>query len=296
MHHNDDGVYELKRICAVLLLSWLCLVACGDGNEPAGVAASPSGSAAASPANPVVTTSPTLALTPRTPTVAASPFTGTRIICEASTPTAEATIVSQATLDAIVTVLRKRAAGLGFVDARIAQNGAAQIVIDLPDTELSAEQLHALTAVGLFEIIDSAGEFLAVGTPVNTTAGTLDSPPAPGQARPAPNAPTYMSIVTSAQLVKAYPATDNFEQLDVEFELTPAGGALLLAYTRVHIGQPMSVVVDKVVVMTATIQAEISERGLIAGLSAAQVALLAAQLDSGALPSALTIVSTEEVP
>jgi preprotein translocase subunit SecD len=101
--------------------------------------------------------------------------------------------------------------------------------------------------------------------------------------------------VSSADLLRAYPATDNLGQLAVAFELTEDGGSKLLTFTNQHIGQPMSVVIDKTVVMSATIQAAISTRGLITGQPAAGVATLAIQLDSGSLPVSLTIVSTEVV-
>jgi preprotein translocase subunit SecD len=228
--------------------------------------------------------------------VVSSPFEGTRIICEARTPTPEAASVSHATLDELVEVLRRRVAGLGLVGASVEQNDKQQIVIELPAANLTNEQVRALTAVTLLEIIDTGGEFLAVGTRVDTSLGPLATPPAADEASPAPHAPTYTTIVSSAELVNAYAITDDLGQLDVEFDMTPAGSARLLAFTSAHIGQPMSVVVDKLVIETATIQAAIGEHGLIAGLSATEVASLAAQLDSGVLPAPLAIISTEIVP
>ena len=62
------------------------------------------------------------------------------------------------------------------------------------------DALHALTTVGLFEIIDTQGQFLPVGTRVDTSFGPGALISVPGAASPAPGAPTYTTIVSSADL------------------------------------------------------------------------------------------------
>jgi len=114
-------------------------------------------------------------------------------------------------------------------------------------------------------------------------------------ATPTPSGPVYETIITGADLKDAYPTTDQFGNLVVGFELKPEAADRFYQYTSTHIGQPMSIVVDKQVINTATIRDAIRDRGIIQGLSAQEVRDLALQLKSGALAVPLEVVQSRTV-
>ena len=122
-------------------------------------------------------------------------------------------------------------------------------------------------------------------------------PRVPKKARPPPPAdgPAYETIITGADLKDAYPATDNVGTLVVGFELKDEAADRFYQFTSTHIGQPMSIVVDKRVINTATIQAAIRDQGQISGLNATEVNNLVLQLKSGALAVPLEVVQSRTV-
>ncbi|MEX2314279.1 MAG: protein translocase subunit SecD, partial [Thermomicrobiales bacterium] len=174
--------------------------------------------------------------------------------------------------------------------------------------------------------IDTQGVPLNIGTRVNTTLGaaevpatstpeaspTTDGTPSAeatpssdataspeGSPTPPPVAtvegPTYTTIVSGADIANAFPTTDQFGTLVVGFELDGGAADTFFEYTSSHIGQPMSIVVDKVVINTATIQNAISNEGSISGLTAQEVTDLSLQLKSGALEVPLEVVQSRTV-
>src|SRR5690606_24808930 len=69
----------------------------------------------------------------------------------------------------------------------------------------------------------------------------------------------------------------------------------LFRSTSTHIGQPMSIVVDKRVISTAEIRNPIRDSGVIQGMPANEVNALALQLKSGALAVPLEVVQSRTV-
>ncbi|MBX6342526.1 MAG: protein translocase subunit SecD, partial [Thermomicrobiaceae bacterium] len=110
-----------------------------------------------------------------------------------------------------------------------------------------------------------------------------------------PSGPVYQTIVTGADLKDAYPTTDQFGTLVVGFQLKPDAAQKFYDFTSTHIGQPMSIVVDKKVINTATIQAGIRDTGQITGLNPDEVRTLSLQLKSGALAVPLEVVQSRTV-
>jgi preprotein translocase subunit SecD len=222
--------------------------------------------------------------------------------------------------------ISRRVSGLGVSEPLIQTRGNNQIVVELPGVKDPQAAVNLLKATALLEIIDPAGQLLPVGTKVNTTLGTIDSvnangtPGTPGATRPAdaspegsvtpdatPNAtpgasatpevtgPTYTTIVAGDDISDAFPTTDQFGTLVVGFKLKDSAASKFYEYTSTHIGQPMSIVLDKEVINSATIQDAISNQGIINGLSAQEVSDLAIQIKSGALGVPLEVVQSRTV-
>lgn len=255
---------------------------------------------------------------------------GIQIVLQAQPPAG--VTVTQDVLQGTRDTLERRVNGLGVSEPVIQTRGNNQILVELPGFKDPERAVRVLQRTALLEIIDTQGQFLPVGTIVNTTAGpaseargmptpsatpsasgestpsptaatasstpTSEATPQPtptAEATPASNGPVYETIVTGADLKDAYPTTDQFGNLVVGFELKPEAADRFYQYTSSHIGQPMSIVIDKEVINTATIRDAIRDRGIIQGLSAQEVRDLALQLKSGALAVPLEVVQSRSV-
>jgi preprotein translocase subunit SecD len=216
--------------------------------------------------------------------------------------------------------IERRVSGLGVSEPVIQTQGDDKIVVELPGLDDPDRAVDILQETALLEIIDPQGSLLPNGTRVNTslgpatvqgtmnpatpeaagTPGTDASPEAeasPTSAPPVPTVegPTYTTIVSGADLKDAYPTQDQFGSLVVGFELEGDAADRFFDFTSRNIGQPMSIVVDKTVINTATIQDAISTQGIINGLNTEQVTDLSLQLKSGALAVPLEVVQSRTV-
>lgn len=215
--------------------------------------------------------------------------------------------------------LERRVSGLGVSEPLIQTRGSNQIVVELPGVEDPEAAVNLLKETALLEIIDPQGQFLPLGMRVNTTLGPADSvnpvstatpdatrpasgtpeatttPEATPTPSPTPTGPTYTTIVSGSDIEDAFPATDQFGTLVVGFRLKDSAAEKFFQYTSTHIGQPMSIVLDKEVINTATIRAAISREGQISGLTPEEVGDLAIQIKSGALEVPLEVVQSRTV-
>jgi preprotein translocase subunit SecD len=88
---------------------------------------------------------------------------------------------------------------------------------------------------------------------------------------------------------------DGVGRLVVGFELDAEAGDVFHQFTSANVGQPMSVVLDKRVISTATIQSPIRDRGQISGPAREEVHNLVAQLQAGSLAVPLEVVQSRTV-
>lgn len=216
--------------------------------------------------------------------------------------------------------IERRVNGLGVSEPIIQTRGDNQIVVELPGVEDPERAVELLQETALLEIIDTQGTQLVPGTRVNTSLGaaTIDGSPADATAGASPTAeaspaaspeasptaappvatvegPTYTTIVSGADIADAYPTQDQFGTLVVGFELDGDAADKFYDFTSANIGRPMSIVVDKVVINTATIRDAISSTGQISGLSGEEVTDLSLQLKAGALEVPLEVVQSRTV-
>jgi preprotein translocase subunit SecD len=125
------------------------------------------------------------------------------------------------------------------------------------------------------------------GTPVAAT-------PVPGETPP--TGPTYETIISGSDLKTAYVTTGNTGVGQVVgFELQDDAAGKFFQYTSSHLGQPMSIVVDKQVISSPRINGAISTRGIIEGVPPKEVANMVIQLKAGALGVPLEVVQSQTV-
>jgi preprotein translocase subunit SecD len=176
---------------------------------------------------------------------------------------------------------------------------------------LGAERaVRVLQRTALLEIIDPQGLPLPEGTRVRTSLDPEDTgqaeAPAPGAspvASPAAGTvddsaatgPIYTTIISGDDLQDAYVSYNQFNQPVVGFDLSGDAADKFYEYTSTHLGQYMSIVIDKEVISSPVINGAISTQGVIEGVPADEVRDLVVQLKAGALAVPLEVVQSRTV-
>jgi preprotein translocase subunit SecD len=107
--------------------------------------------------------------------------------------------------------------------------------------------------------------------------------------------PVYTTIVSGSDLADAFVTTNQLGQMVVGFRLTSDAADRFWDFTSTHIGQPMSILIDKQVISSPVINAAISNEGTIEGIPANEVQDMVVQLQSGALAVPLDVVQSRTV-
>jgi preprotein translocase subunit SecD len=246
---------------------------------------------------------------------------GLQVVLQAR-PVAGQTI-DRNTLEGTRRTLDRRVNGLGVSEPLIQTRGNDQIIVELPGVDDPQEAIGILQQTALLEIIDPLGQYLPPGTVVSTTLGPAEdalgteaSAPAatpnatpvaaipaatPGAATPVPGAqeptgPVYETVISGAELKNAYVTTrNNGLGRVVAFELQGDAASRFFQYTSSHLGQPMSIVIDKRVISSPTINGAISTQGIIEGIPPTEVEGLAIQLKAGSLGVPLDVIQSRTV-
>jgi len=230
--------------------------------------------------------------------------------------------VDAETLEGTRATLERRVNALGVSEPLIQVRGGDQIIVELPGVDDPQEAVEILQETALLEIINSNGQFLPEGTFVNTSLGTADQAraaalgtpaagsPVAGEASPvaspaaspvagsteAPTGPVYETIISGADLADAFVTTGGtgFGTV-VGFRLRGEASDTFFRFTSENIGQPMSIVVDKQVISSPSINGAISTEGVIEGVPPDEVDDLVVQLKAGALAVPLEVVQSRTV-
>ena len=148
--------------------------------------------------------------------------------------------------------------------------------------------------------VDSALASQVAGSPIAGLVGSPEASPVAEvvvtpEATPESTEQVYTTIVSGADLDDANVVLDTFNRPIVQFELDGDAADRFYEFTSANIGQPMSILIDKQVISSPTIQDAISDTGTITGPPAAEVQNLVTQLKAGALSVPLTVVQSRTV-
>ncbi len=124
----------------------------------------------------------------------------------------------------------------------------------------------------------------AVGTPVADTA-----------AADTPTGPVYTTILQGRDISDASVGRDQLGGPVANFQIRGDGVNALQGFTRDNVGRYMTIVVDKTVISSATIQSVLSNNVQVSGLSAQEASDLAIQLRAGSLQVPLVVQSSNTV-
>jgi preprotein translocase subunit SecD len=228
---------------------------------------------------------------------------GVQALLEADLP-ADAAIDS-GSMDAAVGVVENRVNGLGLNEAVVQRAGDRRIVVELPGETDPEKALSTIQQTGLLEFVDmstiSQQEAVSlVGATIKTDFGMSAEELQNTQSitSTATITPTFPTIMTGADLktvsVQKNPTTGEYE---ISFELSSDGAKIFSDFTAAHVGDILSIVVDKQVISTPVInQAIPSGSGIISGNFDYESANnLAIQLRYGSLPIPLKVVEVRTV-
>lgn len=252
---------------------------------------------------------------------------GLRVLLSADLPADQVTGGDMETARRIV---ENRVNALGVVEPVIQlQEGSNRLVVELPGISDPELAISTIRDTGLLEFVDFSGisdaqtwenrriltteqaaiqeaQNAASGDNASTTDTTTNTDNADGTdttstqiySNPRTGLP-FTTVMTGRWLSGASPQYDaqrgwmiNFTlKTEIEGEQSPFG-----AFTASHIGQPMAIVLDGEVMSAPTIQAQLTDGGVITGNFTQQEAeTLATVLRYGALPVPLRVESIESV-
>lgn len=242
---------------------------------------------------------------------------GVQVLLEARPPDGQS--VDKDTMQGTRDTIERRVGGLGVSEPLVQTRGNNQIIVELPGVTDPEQAVEVVRQTALLEIIDTNGQYLAPGTkvltslnpndtgelgsptaadgsPVASPVGSPEASPVAGTTdNPAADGPVFTTIISGADLKDAYRATGPLGQVVVGFELKGSAADDFYEFTSTHIGQPMSIVIDKTVISSPQINGAISDRGQIEGIAPKDVDNLVVQLKAGALAVPLEVVQSRVV-
>ena len=235
---------------------------------------------------------------------------GLRVLLEADLP-AETEVTTEQ-MQAARNIVENRVNALGLTEPLVQVAGNRRILVELPGVEDPQQAVATIRETGLLEFVDFSdlpfSEVLAMeGQAIETDFGRSVAPAAPTATvatTPASPLPTptaearvFHTVMTGADLDTALASRDPAGQYVVQFTLTETGAAIFSDFTSSHIGEPLAIVLDHIVLSAPTIQDAITTgSGVISGNFTPEEANgLAVQLRYGSLPIPLKVVESKTV-
>lgn len=237
---------------------------------------------------------------------------GLRVLLQADVPISSFSVED---LSETANNVSRRVNALGLTEATIQVQGRDRILVELPGVRDPEQAIATIQQTALLEFVDFAGLSAQrenfegrkivtteqVEMQQNSTAeDTEEDPLANRLAHPVTGLP-FETVMTGAGLqaasaVLAPAQGTGAPQWLINFEIKPEYQQIFGSFTASRIGEPMAIVLDGEVLSAPTIQAQLSDGGVISGqFTEDEANTLALQLRSGALPIPLRVESAQEV-
>ena len=208
----------------------------------------------------------------------------------------------------------RRVNALGLTEATVQVQGRDRILVELPGVRDPQQAIATIQQTALLEFVDFGGlgaqvrEYVGakivtseqVNMRQNAAADDGEDPFADRRAHPVNGLP-FRTVMTGAGLqaasaVLAPAQGSGSPQWLINFEIKPDYQDLFGSFTASRLQEPMAIVLDGEVLSAPTIQAQLTDGGVISGqFTEEEAQTLALQLRSGALPIPLRIESAQEV-
>jgi protein-export membrane protein SecD len=201
-------------------------------------------------------------------------------------------------------IVERRVNGLGVTEPNVQLQGDRRIIVELPGVNNPDQAIETLRATGQLEFVDPGGKTLAPGTIINTTnrpnavqeaqkaidEGLMEPKPMPYETD------VFTTVMTGDILRNAIASQDQYNQWQIQFELTSDGSDQFYEYTRNHVGDQLAIVLDGEVLSAPRINAAIRNNGVITGsFTREEAESLAIQMRYGALPVPLKVVDVRTI-
>ena len=211
---------------------------------------------------------------------------GTRLLLAATVPEGTEGAIDDA-IEGTIRVLRRRVDASGVAEAEITRQGKSNISVQLPGlTQQEARSLLGRTAQLRFCQRATVpqpvrGEPCGFRGGWEQAYGTIDGAP----------------VALTGRFLKAnaFVGADALGQPLVSFELRGHGPRLFEQITTRLLNQELGIFLDDELLSSPTVNAVIGDRGVITGVPFERARELVVQLNSGALPLALTVLQEQTV-
>jgi preprotein translocase subunit SecD len=237
---------------------------------------------------------------------------GLRVLLKADIPVANFSVED---LSETANNVSRRVNALGLTEATVQVQGRDRILVELPGVRDPEQAIVTIQQTALLEFVDFGGlgaqrsnyegRKILTSEQVkmrqnSTSEDGGDDPFADRLRHPVTGLP-FETVMTGAGLQAASAILSPSQgggvpQWLINFEIKPEFQEIFGNFTASRIGEPMAIVLDGEVLSAPTIQAQLSDGGVISGQFTEEEAnTLALQLRSGALPIPLKVESAQEV-
>ncbi len=218
---------------------------------------------------------------------------GLQVLLEADVPAGQE--VTEEQMNTARQIISQRVNALGVSEPLVQAGGDRRIVVELPGIENPEDAISLVQATALLEFVGSGFEPLPEGACIRTSENNGAPSPCEIGGGFVLTDQEFETVLTGAALQDAQIQSNGADFL-VAFTLTEEGGTTFGSYTASHIGQFLTIVLDKQVVSSPIIQASISRQGTITGnFTSEEASNLALQLRFGSLPIPLKIEGVRQV-
>jgi protein-export membrane protein SecD len=221
--------------------------------------------------------------------------------------TSESIKLRQDTLTQSMNTIEKKINALGLAETSVQQRGGnsseAELLVQLPGVDDPARIKQILKTAAILELYEVlGGPYSSRDEALSSKGGVLplNSQVLASPARAGSPAGAYIlsrtPVVTGRDLRDARPQQDQNGRWETQFTLSQDAAKRFDRFTSANIGKPLAIVLDKSVLSAPTIQARISDTGVITGIGAHDDAAdLALNLRAGSLPASVEYLEERTV-
>lgn len=210
----------------------------------------------------------------------------TKIILEADV--SSVTLPPENAIADTITVIEGRLQGLGISEATVEKQDDDLIVVRLPKVKNVDELVTVITSRGQLDFRELVAD--DNGSPVLDDKGEQQWTVAKAAGNDGQEAElTGKYLKPNAQVV----ISQQYNEPEVAFEWNREGAVLFEQITQRNLMKPLGIFLDDKLISAPTVRAVIKDKGVITGLTLENAKALAIQLNSGALPAPLRVVSIE---